>query len=154
MLHFKTKSKKIINLTKLILIIIFIILTNLLILKVREENVYSGTTKINDFIPDLNYKIFSNQQNSNNSNENELTQELVLNWLTRGENEPLKRFNARIGFIRKLAKYLNAEYKINCKLVVVPMKISLPANIENNKVHHHLQFQVLEPSQDQLNMDT
>lgn len=32
---------------------------------------------------------------SNNSNENELTQELVLNWLTRGENEPLKRFNAR-----------------------------------------------------------
>ena len=70
MLHFKTKTKKIIDLIKLILIIIFVILTNLLILKVRKENVYSGTTKINDFIPNLNYKIFSNQQSSNNSNEN------------------------------------------------------------------------------------
>ena len=70
MLHFKTKTKKIIDLIKLILIIIFVILTNLLILKVRKENVYSGTTKINDFIPDLNYKIFSNQQSSNDSNEN------------------------------------------------------------------------------------
>ena len=70
MLHFKTKTKKIIDLIKLILIIIFVILTNLLILKVREENVYSSTTKINDFIPDLNCKIFSNQQNFNNRNEN------------------------------------------------------------------------------------
>ncbi len=70
MLFFKTKTKKIIDLIKLILIIIFVILTNLLILKVREENIYSSTVKINDFIPDLNHKIFSNQQNSNNSNEN------------------------------------------------------------------------------------
>ena len=68
MLHFKTKTKKIIDLIKLILIIIFVILTNLLILKVRKENVYSGTTKISDFIPDLNYKIFSNKQSSNDSN--------------------------------------------------------------------------------------
>lgn len=60
---------------------------------------------------------------SNNSNENELTQELVLNWLTRGENEPLKRFNARIGFIRKLAKYLNAA---GYKAYVVPQNFSNP----------------------------
>lgn len=62
---------------------------------------------------------------SNNSNENELTQELVLNWLTRGENEPLKRFNARIGFIRKLAKYLNAA---GYKAYVVPQNFSNPGS--------------------------
>ena len=96
MLHFKTKTKKIIDLIKLILIIIFVILTSLLILKVRKENVYSGTTKINDFIPDLNYKIFSNQQSSNDSNENS-NDNTILNDDNFKDNKSNRNDNARLG---------------------------------------------------------
>lgn len=53
--------------------------------------------------------------------EKELSQELVLRWLVRGENESLNSFYLRVSFIRKLAKYLNASGR---NAYVVPQNFS------------------------------
>ena len=60
----KKKSK----LLQLILIVVFAILTNLLIYTIKYQKSFKNTiiTKINDFIPNINYKIFERNSSSKN----------------------------------------------------------------------------------------
>ena len=62
----KKKSK----LLQLILIVVFAILTNLLIYTIKYQKSFKNTiiTKINDFIPNINYKILERNSSSKNIN--------------------------------------------------------------------------------------
>lgn len=65
----KKKSK----LLQLILIVVFAILTNLLIYTIKYQKSFKNTiiTKINDFIPNINYKILERNSSSKNINSSQ-----------------------------------------------------------------------------------
>lgn len=65
----KKKSK----LLQLILIVVFAILTNLLIYTIKYQKSFKNTiiTKINDFIPNINYKMLERNSSSKNINSSQ-----------------------------------------------------------------------------------